>query len=98
VGDFFGEVSLLDEGPRSANVLANEDSLLFKITAASFKHMVEEAPALATPFLYGLSRSVVSRLRSLTRRYQDSVHCMHLVSLYYEPKTRKRAGPVEPQA
>lgn len=74
VGDFFGEISLLDQGPRSADVLANTDSILLKISTLAFERMLAEAPALATPFLYNLSRSVVGRVRVLTKKYQDSIH------------------------
>ena len=73
-GEFFGEVSLLDQGPRSADVFANLDSVLLKISADSFAKLVREAPALATPFLFALSRSVVGRVRVLTKKYQDSIH------------------------
>jgi len=73
-GEFFGEISLLDEGPRSANVVANQDSVLLKISSAAFQHLVNEAPALALPFLLALSRSVVARVRTLTKRYEDSIH------------------------
>ena len=72
-GDFFGEISLLDQGPRSADVVANEQSLLLKITAADFERMIREAPDVALLFLFNVSRSVVTRLRVLTRRYQDSL-------------------------
>jgi len=74
VGDFFGEISLLDQGPRSAEVVANQDSVLLKISTLAFEQMLAEAPALATPFLYNLSRSVVGRVRVLTKKYQDSIH------------------------
>jgi hypothetical protein len=73
-GEFFGEISLLDQGPRSADVFANLDSVLLKISAASFSNLIREAPALATPFLFALSRSVVGRVRGLTKKYQDSIH------------------------
>jgi CRP-like cAMP-binding protein len=73
-GDAFGEISILDQGPRSADVIANKDSVLLKITAAAFQRLLREAPALAVPLLLGLSRSVVGRVRSLTKRYEDSVH------------------------
>ena len=74
VGEFFGEISLLDHGPRSADVIANQNSVLLKISAASFEHLMREAPALALPFLYSLSKSVVGRVRTLTKRYEDSIH------------------------
>lgn len=73
-GDFFGEISLLDQGPRSADVIANRDSRLLKISASAFERLVREAPALALPFLHAISRSVVGRMRLLTKRYEDSIH------------------------
>jgi hypothetical protein len=74
IGDFFGEISLLDHGPRSADVLANQDSMLLKISAVGFDKLRREAPALAAPFLYAVSRLVSGRLRNLNKRYQDSIH------------------------
>jgi cyclic nucleotide-binding protein len=74
VGEFFGEISLLDHGPRSADVVANEDSVLLKISTAGFERLIAEAPALTAPFLYALSRSIASRVRTLTKRYEDSIH------------------------
>jgi len=74
VGEFFGEISLLDHGPRSVDVVANEDSVLLKISTAAFEKLIAEAPALAAPFLYAVSRSIVSRVRTLTKRYEDSIH------------------------
>jgi hypothetical protein len=73
-GDFFGEISLLDEGPRSADVIANSDSRLLKISSAAFARVMKEAPALAASFLYGLSKSIGARVRVLTQKYQDSIH------------------------
>jgi CRP-like cAMP-binding protein len=75
-GDFFGEISILDEGPRSADVLANERSTLLKISTASFAKLRREAPALAEPFLHALSQILVGRLRVLNKRYVDSVLMM----------------------
>ena len=74
IGDFFGEISLLDHGPRSADVLANQESVLLKISAAAFDKLRLEAPALAAPFLFALSRLIAGRLRNLNKRYQDSIH------------------------
>jgi CRP-like cAMP-binding protein len=73
-GEAFGEISLLDQGPRSADVIANQDSVLLRITAAAFERLLREAPALAMPLLLGLSRALVGRVRHLTKRYEDSIH------------------------
>lgn len=75
-GDFFGEISILDEGPRSADVVANERSTLLKISTVSFAKLRREAPALAEPFLHALSQILVGRLRVLNKRYVDSVLMM----------------------
>jgi hypothetical protein len=74
VGETFGEISLIDQGPRSSDVVANRDSVLLKISSMAFDQLLREAPALAVPFLLALSRSVVGRVRGLTKRYEDSVH------------------------
>ena len=79
-GDFFGEVSLLDQGPRSADVITNERSTLLKISAESFAKLRKEAPALAEPFLHALSQILVGRLRMLNKRYVDSVWMMQTIT------------------
>ena len=73
-GESFGEISLLDQGPRSSDVVANQDSVLLRIRTASFDLLLREAPALAVPFLLALSRSAVGRVRGLTKRHEDTVH------------------------
>jgi hypothetical protein len=77
-GECFGEVSLLDQGPRSADIIANKDSVLLKLSSAAFLRLVREAPALAVPFLLALSRAVVGRVRSSTARYEDTIRFLRL--------------------
>jgi CRP/FNR family cyclic AMP-dependent transcriptional regulator len=73
-GDSFGEVSLLDHGPRSADVLANRDSTVLKISAAALDQILSDSPGAAAPFLHALGRTTVARLRTMTKKYEDSVH------------------------
>lgn len=63
-GDFFGDMSLFDNGPRSADVVANTDSTLVRISAPNFYRLIREAPALATPFLQATARTLASRIRA----------------------------------
>jgi CRP-like cAMP-binding protein len=79
-GDFFGEISLLDRGMRSADVIADLDSAVLKLSAQSFERIVQETPHLASPLLLALSKSIISRVRNLSKRYEDSVHFSHLAS------------------
>jgi hypothetical protein len=72
-GDFFGDVSLFDHGPRSADVVANTDSLVVKITAVAFDRLAKEAPEIATPFLRAVGRTLSARIRTDNKRYGDSV-------------------------
>ena len=72
-GDFFGDISLFDHGPRSADVVANSDSLVVKITAPGFEKLAKEAPEIATPLLRAVGRTLSARIRTDNKRYGDSV-------------------------
>ncbi len=73
VGEFFGDISLFDEGPRSADVVANSDSLLVKISSQAFDRLAKEAPDLATPFLRAIGRTLSARIRADNKRVAGSV-------------------------
>jgi CRP-like cAMP-binding protein len=67
-GDFFGDISLFDQGPRSADVIANVDSTVLKISDVAFNRLTREAPALATPFLQATARTLAARIRADNKR------------------------------
>jgi hypothetical protein len=73
VGECFGELAVIDEGARSADVVANTETVLLKISGEALKRLFQEAPALAAPFLLGLSKTISSSVRRLTKRYEDSI-------------------------
>ncbi len=73
IGEFFGEMSLFDQGPRSADVVANHDSLLLKISSDAFGNLTREAPKLASPFLLAIGRTLTARIRADNKRYKDSI-------------------------
>lgn len=73
VGECVGELAVIDESPRSADVVANTPSVLLKISAEALKRLFQEAPALAAPFLLALSKAITARVRSTTKRYEDSI-------------------------
>ena len=58
-GDYFGEVALIDEGPRSATVVATSNLRCRGMTAWEFKPFVEEHPDVAWTML----ETLVGRLR-----------------------------------
>lgn len=56
VGEHFGELSLIDDQPRSAHVIAMEDSTLLVLRRDDFRRRVETSPAVAWTLLSELSR------------------------------------------
>jgi CRP-like cAMP-binding protein len=56
VSDHFGELSLIDDRPRSAHVIAMDDSHLLVLRREDFRKRVEASPAVAWALLSELSR------------------------------------------
>jgi len=63
-GDFFGEISLIDREPRTANVIAETDMILLVVDTRSFDHLLEAIP--------GLQRKVMLALCGYIRRAEKS--------------------------
>lgn len=56
VGEHFGELSLIDDQPRSAHVIAMEDSTVLVLRREDFRRRVEASPSVAWALLSELSR------------------------------------------
>lgn len=74
-GDFFGEMSLFDEEPRSARVIAAEPALVAALFRTEFFSLLESNRSIGAKILFELSRTVVRRSRLLLLNQQ------HLPSL-----------------
>jgi CRP-like cAMP-binding protein len=61
VGDYFGEMALLDDAPRSADVVADGDVLALTIERSAFTKVLRAEPTLALALL----RTLAARLRAL---------------------------------
>ena len=55
-GEFFGEMSLLDDEPRSAHVIAMENSDLLVLRREDFEGILTQSPAIALALLRELTR------------------------------------------
>jgi hypothetical protein len=76
-GDFFGDFSLFDHGPRSADVVANCTCLLLKISTDQFDRIAREAPDLATPFLRAVGKTLTTRIRQGNKHQGEVVQMAH---------------------
>ena len=63
-GEIFGEMAIIDPGPRSASVRAVEDTICIVTTYDDFTRSMAENPQFATEFL----RTLVARLREANAR------------------------------
>lgn len=63
-GDVFGEMSLLDEAPRSAAALAHESCTLLSITKERFEDLLFLHKDLAYEVLWNVIRTLIRRLRA----------------------------------
>lgn len=70
-GDFFGEVALVDDGPRSANVTATDPCELLCITRTTLGVLAGLQPGAAIQLLAAIGRSLVARLRKGNQKYID---------------------------
>ena len=60
-GDHFGEIALIDDGTRSASIVAATDLLCYGMTPWEFRPFVEEYPQVAWALL-----------KTLARRYREA--------------------------
>jgi len=53
-GDFFGEISLIDRGPRTATVVTETDMTLLIVNSKSFDHLLDTVTGLQKKILISL--------------------------------------------
>ncbi|MDP3150791.1 MAG: SLC26A/SulP transporter family protein [Ignavibacteria bacterium] len=62
-GGFFGDMSFLDKGTRSANAVAVDDVELYVLSREKFSEVAEQYPELGGLFFERLARTIAYRLR-----------------------------------
>ena len=73
-GEYFGEISLMDDGPRSASVMTEEACQFAVLMKQEFLSCISENPNVALNIIRGLTK----RLRSLS----ENVRNLALVDVY----------------
>jgi CRP/FNR family transcriptional regulator, cyclic AMP receptor protein len=72
-GEFFGEMALLEEIPRTAKAVAVENSTLLLIYKVKFDGLLDDNPSVGVRVIRSLARILSSRLRSTSQSYAETV-------------------------
>lgn len=62
---FFGEVSVIEGGPRTATAIAIEKAELLGFFKADMEHLIERKPLIAAKILFQIARILGERLRAM---------------------------------
>ncbi len=73
-GNFFGEMSIFENAPRSATCSATEASELLGLHEREFYRMIEEYPDVATKIMFRMLNITTQRLRDTGEFLSDMVH------------------------
>jgi len=76
-GDFFGEIALVDDGLRSADVLALDDCEMLVITRMTLGVLAAVEPGAAIHLLAAVGRSLVQKLRADNVRFRELILLTH---------------------
>ncbi|MBT5707756.1 MAG: cyclic nucleotide-binding domain-containing protein, partial [Verrucomicrobia bacterium] len=68
-GDFFGEMAVIDSGPRSATASAGESTVVFFVRRDEILKLLERSPA----FSLTLIKEVTRRIREFNRKYVEEI-------------------------
>jgi CRP/FNR family cyclic AMP-dependent transcriptional regulator len=62
-GEYFGEMALIDDAPRSASAIANDDGMLLYIGKDDFRKLLEQQTDIAYKLLWVFTKTLSARLR-----------------------------------
>ena len=73
VGQSIGEMSIVDDAPRSATAMAYTQTLLYTLSKSAFDHILERHTKIGGKMLKGISRLLCANLRETSRRLADYI-------------------------
>ena len=71
-GEMFGEMSLFDSAKRSADIVANSDGVLLRLSKETMQGMVDKQPEVVVPFLVEISKKMAERIRADNERHKKN--------------------------
>jgi diguanylate cyclase (GGDEF)-like protein len=72
-GDFFGEMSIFDNAPRSATCRAVTRSVVFSLSKDAFSHIISQQPRIALKLMYRMLNVTTQRLRDTSQFVSEMV-------------------------
>ncbi len=99
VGDFFGEMAILEEAPRSAGAIANEHSVIIEFKRDNFESLLTSNPMLTLKILRGFATRIFdAKKRLLILQFKDpEIRVYSCFLLLAEIKHIKRELYLKPQ-
>jgi CRP/FNR family cyclic AMP-dependent transcriptional regulator len=73
-GEFFGEMSLLNDIKNSASIISKADGLLIFISREAFYDMCDNNPKLALKIVIRLASILAERLMFMNKKYEMAVY------------------------
>jgi diguanylate cyclase (GGDEF)-like protein len=72
-GDFFGEMSIFENAPRSATCLANNEGAIYRLHKKDFFSLIQSEPEIAIKIMYRMLNITTQRLRTTSKFLSDVV-------------------------
>lgn len=69
-GQIFGEMALVDKAPRSADAMAESDSVLFYLSGSAYERLQKDHPSTALRIQDVLITTLSSRIREANRSFE----------------------------
>jgi len=67
-GEFFGELGMFLQSKRTADVIAETQSLLFRMSTNAFQLLIKQIPELASPVLFNIGATMAQRVADDNQR------------------------------
>lgn len=85
-GDFFGEMSLIDQSPRSASAIAKGKVIMYTLSRKSFQELLQTNLQAAQTFIFKLLETLVHRLRQTDRELVTVYETGKIIASFFDLK------------
>ncbi len=85
-GDFFGEMSLIDQSPRSASAIAKGKVILYTLSRNNFQELLQTNLQAAQIFIFKLLETLVRRLRQTDQELVTVYETGKIIASFFDLK------------